>query len=291
MDQMNLLFSKSGSISQKEMETNINAVTSRISANILSKISDEKFEWQPSISAESNKKKETLNQIEGINDPSVKNTSVNEKSNSNENIDEIIAVDEDEVEVVDTQIRTDGAQSMNQSSDVITWICSVCDFKTESKDCMRTHLRVHDNPCKDCGRIFKTIDELNRHSQLKHTEVAYRNNSHDQSLKNSRPVCKFWLKGICNRGNSCGFSHGRNENKDIPKSTMCKFQENCRYGVRCKFVHNKIKPCLYQEKCRNERCNFYHFTSENVFLAKPNLKSAKEFPPLRSHKVPVWVKV
>ena len=65
MEQMNLLLSKSGSISQKEMETKVNAVTSRISANILSKISEERFEWQPSISAESNKKKETLNQIEG----------------------------------------------------------------------------------------------------------------------------------------------------------------------------------------------------------------------------------
>ena len=53
MEQMNLLLSKSGSISQKEMETKVNAVTSRISANILSKISEERFEWQPSISAES----------------------------------------------------------------------------------------------------------------------------------------------------------------------------------------------------------------------------------------------
>ena len=53
MERMNLLLSKSGSVSQKEMEAKVNAVKSQISATILSKISQERFEWQPSISAES----------------------------------------------------------------------------------------------------------------------------------------------------------------------------------------------------------------------------------------------
>ena len=53
MERMNLLFSQSGSVSQKDMEAKVNAVKSQITATILSKISQERYEWQPSISSES----------------------------------------------------------------------------------------------------------------------------------------------------------------------------------------------------------------------------------------------
>ena len=53
MERMNLLFSQSGSVSQKDMEDKVNAVKSQITATILSKLSQKKYEWQPSISSES----------------------------------------------------------------------------------------------------------------------------------------------------------------------------------------------------------------------------------------------
>ena len=61
MERMNLLFSQSGSVSQKDMEAKVNAVKSQITATILSKLSQEKYEWQPSASPELAESSKTSN--------------------------------------------------------------------------------------------------------------------------------------------------------------------------------------------------------------------------------------
>ena len=204
--------------------------------------------------------------------------------------DEITVTDmaeKGEVVTVDDEEVSEGGRDAYSATEVIdkSWACSLCEFKTKSESHIRNHLKAHENPCNRCGKNFKSKDYLEKHMIDSHEK----NNTHEKSRQKSGGVCRFWLKGICNRGNDCRFEHKRSDDEISHKTKKCRFQDKCRYGVRCNFVHENIKPCLYQERCRNERCIYYHFDNQKPFLAKPNLKSVRDFPPLRSHRVPVWV--
>jgi hypothetical protein len=80
--------------------------------------------------------------------------------------------------------------------------------------------------------IIKEIRTQCTQQNLSYSEGQY---FHDQPTT-ATPVCKFFAKGMCKRGNSCFFSH-----TDHAKSELCKFfltLEGCRYGEECRFSHN-----------------------------------------------------
>ncbi|RZC79589.1 hypothetical protein C5167_003822 [Papaver somniferum] len=57
--------------------------------------------------------------------------------------------------------------------------------------------------------------------------------SHDMG---ERPLCRYFVNGLCNRGSECPFSHSL----QAPKS-ICKFffsLQGCRYGASCFFSHD-----------------------------------------------------
>ena len=195
-----------------------------------------------------------------------------------------VALVEDKSESLELEEEVQGAASHNEVIDK-TWACSFCDFKTKSERDIRSHLKTHENPCNTCGKNFSSVDFLEKHRKDIHEQT----DRHDKTSKKSGVACRFWLKGICNRGDACRFDYERIDEEAFPQTKKCKFQDKCRYGVRCNFLHDNIKPCLYQERCRNERCIFHHFDNAKPFLGKPNLKSVRDFPPLRRHRVPVWV--
>lgn len=80
--------------------------------------------------------------------------------------------------------------------------------------------------------IIKEIRTQCTQQNLSYSEGQY---FHDQPTT-ATPVCKFFAKGMCKRGDSCFFSH-----TDHAKQELCKFfwtLEGCRYGEECLFSHN-----------------------------------------------------
>ncbi|RZC94123.1 hypothetical protein C5167_016818 [Papaver somniferum] len=62
--------------------------------------------------------------------------------------------------------------------------------------------------------------------------------SHDMG---ERPLCRYFVNGLCNRGSECPFSHSLQAPKPI-----CKFffsLQGCRYGASCFFSHN-VDPTM-----------------------------------------------
>uniref|UniRef100_A0A493T4D2 Cleavage and polyadenylation specificity factor subunit 4 n=1 Tax=Anas platyrhynchos platyrhynchos TaxID=8840 RepID=A0A493T4D2_ANAPP len=50
-------------------------------------------------------------------------------------------------------------------------------------------------------------------------------------------VCKHWLRGLCKKGNGCGFLHGY----DVTKRPECYFHN--KFGPSCKYKHRRRVMC------------------------------------------------
>eukprot|EP00933_Yihiella_yeosuensis_P044308 TRINITY_DN39403_c0_g1_i1.p1 TRINITY_DN39403_c0_g1~~TRINITY_DN39403_c0_g1_i1.p1 ORF type:complete len:595 (+),score=117.76 TRINITY_DN39403_c0_g1_i1:385-2169(+) len=60
---------------------------------------------------------------------------------------------------------------------------------------------------------------------------------HDKTL-----ICKFWLKGRCDRGEGCKYAHGEAEKNAACKVIMCQFivgGGRCRLGAECLYKHSE----------------------------------------------------
>ena len=168
--------------------------------------------------------------------------------------------------------------------------CEKCKSVLKTVELLRQHMRsVHgssqsqdqtdpnqrtpqsvDFPCKMCDFKAKTTLQLEKHVQVRHSEMQ------------TNIPCSFWMRGICRFGQMCKFSHKNNK--------LCKFQNECYAWPNCKFEHREvIKPCYYQENCLNINCKFEHFFQENFEGTMQNnflgVNSLTEFPPL----TPVWM--
>ena len=130
--------------------------------------------------------------------------------------------------------------------------------------------------CRKCKFEAGTNEKLKEHISEQHT--------------NTRNItCSFWAKGRCTRGPSCKYSHSRTEGNEYNKIIQCKYQNECPFLPRCKFVHKDFKPCRYQENCRNSYCNFFHYSNKkDYFLEFPSLKSHR-ISPHPTQKPPVWI--
>ena len=104
--------------------------------------------------------------------------------------------------------------------------------------------------CDNCK--YETIIESNLTEHIKYKHETYRSNStkqykksFDRFAKNGK-LCIFWNLGFC------------------------------RHEDLCRFVHEEIPACFYQENCRKEKCPFYHYdNAQNNFLGRNLKKSTK----------------
>lgn len=83
------------------------------------------------------------------------------------------------------------------------------------------------------------------------------------SRANRNLVCKYWLRGVCKRGELCDFSH----EFDIKRIPECHFYSRFKVCLNkeCHFLHiepeNKIKPCYWYDRgfCpEGPRCQYRH---------------------------------
>lgn len=75
-------------------------------------------------------------------------------------------------------------------------------------------------------------------------------------------ICKFFLRGTCQRGNSCPMNHGKSD-----KALLCKhwLRGLCKKGDLCEYLHEynlkKMPECWFFSKygeCSNAECLFLH---------------------------------
>ncbi|RUP49400.1 hypothetical protein BC936DRAFT_142601 [Jimgerdemannia flammicorona] len=88
--------------------------------------------------------------------------------------------------------------------------------------------------------------------------------------KEDEQICKFYLKGTCNKGYSCQFRHN-NAGRD--KSVVCKhwLRGLCKKGDQCEFLHEfnlkKMPECRFYSKfgeCSNgDECMYLHIDPES----------------------------
>ena len=159
-----------------------------------------------------------------------------------------------------------------------TNICQICNFYSNNVEEMKQHvIALHNKMIKCDGCKF----EATSRKALK----EHMNEEHTKTNKFSCDSCRY--ESII-ENNLLEHQKNKHDNKArlINKEKVAKpskFDKNgklcvfwnhgfCRHEDLCKFVHEEIPACFYQENCRREKCSFYHYnTSQNNFLGR-NLK-------------------
>jgi len=92
--------------------------------------------------------------------------------------------------------------------------------------------------------------------------------------KNQAPPCVFHLRGACNKGNSCQFSHNSAALEDL---VLCRYHITgaCRYGEYCQLAHGLPCPhchsnCLHPHNKR--------FANQHLKICEQKSKLVKSLP-------------
>ncbi|RUS22307.1 cleavage and polyadenylation specific factor 4, 30kDa [Endogone sp. FLAS-F59071] len=93
--------------------------------------------------------------------------------------------------------------------------------------------------------------------------------------KDDEQICKFFLKGTCNKGNACQFRH--NTGRD--KAVVCKhwLRGLCKKGDQCEFLHEfnlkKMPECRFYSMCgecsNGDDCMYLHIDPESKMKECP----------------------
>ena len=132
--------------------------------------------------------------------------------------------------------------------DEIVLPCENCIFTASSEMELRVHLDYgHDKSdsnfdtsyiCKVCKKKFMEKGELMKHMKTKH--------------ENSLPICKFFLRGICNfEDNICWYTH-KKEDKS-PTTFQCGHCEQS-FTDKNDFMHHRKRDHIE----RVQTCKFYN---------------------------------
>ena len=129
--------------------------------------------------------------------------------------------------------------------------CKTCSFEATSGEIMadhvqEKHIRKHQMnfSCDECE--YNSIIENNviEHKKNKHQAFRTQNVPFRTGSEEKKRLCIFWNHGYC------------------------------RNNDQCRFVHEEIKACHFQNKCRKFQCPFYHNDkSLNTFLGRSPVRN------------------
>ncbi|KAI8070028.1 protein YTH1 [Gongronella butleri] len=90
------------------------------------------------------------------------------------------------------------------------------------------------------------------------------------SKRTDEPVCKYYLKGSCSKGNHCPYKHREVERDRL---VVCKhwLRGLCKKGDHCEFLHmfnmKKMPECWFYSKygecCNGDECIYRHIDPES----------------------------
>ena len=112
--------------------------------------------------------------------------------------------------------------------------CTMCVFKTISETEMELHM-VNEH---EREKLYE-CDKCTYDSIIKGLFDAHVKSHHAEKSNINYSRCIYWNQGYC------------------------------RYGFECKFIHEEIPECKFQERCQNFQCPYFHYNKNwNSFLGR-----------------------
>ena len=172
--------------------------------------------------------------------------------------------------------------------------CQNCDHIAKSITDLQMHIETTHNgkrfDYKKCDSKLESETELLKHVETKHSEKENHGKSGSEKCETSedvsrntddliRHVSKEHSRDELFECDKCQFdsiikvnfeSHMKTQHEQN-NSAYCIFwnQGYCQYGIECRFAHQEIPACKFQEKCEHYRCPYFHYDkSWNNFLGK-----------------------
>ena len=164
--------------------------------------------------------------------------------------------------------------------------CTKCDSTLRTKQGLRAHMQLfHGKPeqfsCQECDYTTMSEPEIEYHKASHKTKAKF----HSQPEYYACHKCPFTTENEAElelhkakqHETQC-YNHGND--KDIRQSQKekrgkqyCHYwnYSSCKFGVQCRFLHEEIPSCRYQENCYKETCPFFHVVSRktrNLFPQK-----------------------
>ena len=174
--------------------------------------------------------------------------------------------------------------------------CKECDHIAKSNTELNVHMEtMHQDKrfeCKKCYHKFVSEPELSKHLETKHIEkethgkqVLIKCKHCEYSSKNNEDLKKHENEHRSDElfeCDQCQFDsiikpnfewHMKTQHgiKSRNTTTPCRFwnQGHCQYNRECRYSHEEIPLCRFQENCGNYRCPYFHYDkSWNSFLGK-----------------------
>ena len=193
--------------------------------------------------------------------------------------------------------QTDGARSLPNQPGRIK--CDRCEFKANSREELVNHLdAIHANKpekCSFCNMVAENKFHLMQHIQHSHMNQSRNKTSQNMPNQNyqnnkKRTVCRYWMNGNCFRGFQCSFDHPTEGTHPTAEKSpeWCHDGDNCLFWPRCKYTHEEVQMCRFQEQCRRQNCQFAHetrdFLGNNQNFTVPDIHSHQDFPPFHPNR-------
>ena len=157
--------------------------------------------------------------------------------------------------------------------------CTKCDSTLRTKQGLRAHMQLfHGKPeqfsCQECDYTTMSEPEIEYHKASHKTKAKF----HSQPEYYACHKCPFTTENEAElelhkakqHETQC-YNHGND--KDIRQSQKekrgkqyCHYwnYSSCKFGVQCRFLHEEIPSCRYQENCYKETCSFFHVVSRKT---------------------------
>lgn len=170
--------------------------------------------------------------------------------------------------VINEHIQMDHQESNKQ----IVYLCDECEKTFASQAEFRTHAKDKHSKveytCDHCGNKLNSIEGLDNHISMFHTKqnipcefCRYKAGNQemlDSHLKQKHKIFKEDSTSSETTLNKPKVFYSEAERK---RNGVCSFWNNssCSYQERCRFAHEEIPYCHFQERCnRMDVCPFFH---------------------------------
>ena len=129
-----------------------------------------------------------------------------------------------------------------------------CQSKLKTREGLKAHMQLFHGQlttfsCNQCTYKSSTEPDLEKHKSVEHKESQFRNDKDRDVRSNSN---SFEKKRFCNYWN----------------------YSSCDFGDNCKYLHEEIPSCRFQEKCNKENCYFFSRSQQKIQKTEPFPKMA-----------------